>query len=82
MTPGELLKALADLTESAAWVAKLESEGRIHRCGGCAKWMTKSCPQERLGNDGRSRGPSCKAIACPEFTAAPGVGVVDHQVKR
>lgn len=58
---------------TAAWVAKLESEGRIHRCGGCRKWMTKSCPQERLGNDGRSRGPSCNAIACPEFSAASGV---------
>lgn len=58
---------------TAVLFAKLENEGRIHRCGDCGKWMTRGCPQEQLGNDGRNRGPSCKALPCPEFRAASSV---------
>ncbi len=58
---------------TAASFSKLESEGRLHRCGGCIKWMTKGCPQEKLGGDGYNRGPSYKAIACCEFVATAGV---------
>lgn len=65
MADAELRAAL-----TAAFVAKLESEGRIHRCGDCAKWMKPTCPRERHNNlTGRSIGPASLDIACQNWAA-------------
>lgn len=38
------------------------------QCGGCAYWMTSSCPRETHSNkSGRSTGPSSQAFKCSKF---------------
>jgi hypothetical protein len=74
---------MADINEVWGWAERIGDQmQRKHRirelrqaiidgenqCGGCDKWMTKSCPREVQDNRrGHSVGPSAKSIKCNEF---------------
>lgn len=45
----------------------MKTEVSYDTCGDCKLWLTKNCPRERLGEDGRKRGPHCNEMACGKF---------------
>lgn len=53
----------------------------LARCGDCSHWMkSRECPRERNA-DGMSRGPSCGAIVCDQFSAKDAAQEADRASK-